>query len=411
MATDNYALNLQVTENLVKAHTIFKELLSLYEMKYGKHGEELLPILSDITALEQKQVNGVSEEEAKANAIRRYKLYLRHNSDEFVEQFEDKDLPTTQHAINAQKKASKYFKEPFHIYETEHWSIIYSTSNKKYIKNKVAKVMETTYRNNISFLVALGLRNKPIEEKMTAVILASKDDYSRYYRSITGDKYGSNNSSSTYIFKEKAIFMFERGVNKKGKNLKVNAKTIVHSVSAQVMHKTGLRSLDVKYSRWFTAGLSASFEYNNIKKPFGPHTNNYAFRRVLPIKKRFNDGSLITLKQLVTFDGSDEEFSNESNQSDIYALGSILIRFLYTYYPAEFKEYLTIIAKSRTTKYERAKSGRNLRLKQFTKAFGDPEAMQADFSIFIEKVIEETDVAYIEAKKRKQERADKKKAK
>ena len=410
MATDNYALNLQMTEDLAKAHSIFKELLSLYEMAYGKHAKELLPILADIGNLEQKLIDVVGKDEAKATAIRRYKLYLRHNSDDFVAQFADKKLPTTQHAINTQKKVSKHFDKSFNLYETDHWSIIYSTDKKKYIKNKMAKLMETTYQNNISFLVALGLRNKPIEEKMTAVIFESKDDYSRYIFAITGDKYAAKNSGGIYVYKAKAIFMFERGENKKGKVLKVNTKTVAHEVSHQVMHKTGLQSLRVIYPRWFTEGLAASFEFNDIKKSFGPHTNNYAFRRVLTLKRSFNEGSLITLKNLVSFDGDDEKLKNKQNQTDVYALGSMLVRFLYQKHPDELKAYLTIIANSRTARYERAKSGKNIRLKQFTKAFGDPDLMQASFTKFTENVIAETDIAYAAYKKRKQEKSEKKKS-
>ena len=109
------------------------------------------------------------------------------------------------------------------------------------------------------------------------------------------------------------------------------------------------------------------------------------------------------------FDGNDEKLNNTQNQADVYALGTMLIRFLYQYYPDEFKEYLSIIAKSRTALYERAKFGKNIRLKQFTKAFGDPEVMQDEFMAFSKAVIAESKLAYIAYKKQKE--AKKKSAK
>lgn len=404
-ATDNYALNLKMVKKPVLARIIFLELLTLSENKYGKHAKELLPLLADINDLNKTLADTLTDKvdakEAKNLAIRQYKLYLRHYSDEVVDKFVDEKLPTTIHAKNTLKKVTKHLDKEFAIYETKHWSIIYPVEHLKFVKKKMAKTMEHTYRNNLSFLVSLGLRNKPIEEKMTAVYLGSKEDYRSYVATITGDSYAASNSGSIYSSKARSIFMFARGFNKKGKFKHVRARSVIHIVTDQVFAATGFKSPHVVYPRWYTKGLAVSFEPHDRKQSFGPHTNNYAFKRLFEIKKSLENRSLISLEQLITLDGDDEAFQNEANQKDVYMLGHVLVRFLYAYYPDELKEYLSIIAKSRTVKYERAKFGKNIRLKQFTKAFGHPENIQDKFNFFADKIIEEAEILHEQYKKRK----------
>lgn len=405
VAIDNYALNLQATQQLASARKVFLELLNSYESKYGKHAKELMQLLNDITAINAQLTNEVDAEEAKAIAIRKYKLYLRHNSDTVVSQFVDKNLSTTMHASNTLNKVKSHFEKPFSIYESEHWSIIYPTDKLDFVKNKMAKLMERTYQNNISFLVALGLRNKPVDEKMTAVYMGSKADYASYIKAITGDSYAASNSGGLYNFKARAFFVFDRGTDKKGKEKHASPQSVVHEVSHQVLFESGFQSKYVVYPRWFTEGMAVSFEHSAKKKSYGPHTTNYSYRRAKQVKRHIEDESLITMRQLITFDGDEEAFDNALNQSDVYALGSMLIRFLYTFYPDEFKEYLAIIAKSRTAKYERAKFGKKVRLKQFSRAFRDPDELQSGFETFINKIINQSEADY---KAYKKQRATKK---
>ena len=394
-AVDNYALTLKAVNQLSLSRTIFLELLTLSDDKYGKHAQELLPLLADINALNKQLVAEVDADEAKALAVRQYKLYLRHYSDEVVGKFVEKDLLTTMHTKNMHKKVSEHLDKTFGIYETKHWSIIYPVNKLKFVKKKMSKLMERTYTNNLSFLVSLGLRSKPIEEKMTAVYFDSKDDYKSYVTTITGDKYGANNSGSLYSPKARSIFVYGRGKNKKGKTKHVNPNSLIHIVSDQVFDITGFRAQRV-YPRWFTKGISASFEPHQLKQPFGPHTNNYSFKRILAIKKQVQSNSLISIKRLITLDGDDEAFENVENKKNVYSVGHLLVRFIYRHYPDELKDYLAIIVKTRTAQY-----GKNIRLKQFTKAFGHPEDMQDKFTLFAKNIVEETDVLYIEYKKRK----------
>lgn len=394
LTIDNYALNLQVTGKPALAKTLFIELLTAYEKKYGKHDRKLLPVLTDITNLNKQLKDTVDVTEAKETAIRQYKLYLRHNSDTFISQFADDRLPTTQHATNTLTKVRNKLGDKYAIHESDHWSIIYPKKKLKFIKKHMVKVMERTYQNNLSFLISLGLRNKPIEDKMTAVYFANKSDYSKYHKAITGNKFAAVKSTSSYHPKQKAIFMYDRGKNKKGKNKHVSPHTVVFDVSLQVFHQTGLLPKTVIFPKWVRKGLAISFQTTARKAKFGPHHNNFRFKHVSLVQDRYEAGTLSSLETLVSFDGDQEAFKNRKNSFDVSIQGSMLIRFLYAYYPDEFKDYLNIIYKTRTTKYERPKFGKNLRLKQFKKAFGEPEAMQAQYNAFLEQLFSESAVAY-----------------
>lgn len=406
-STDNYAVNLMTLHKNNEAQVIFSELLALYETKYGKHSRELQPILNDLVLVSKKLPELKGSEELKALEVRNYKLYLRHNSHDFIEKFAQDKLETTQHSENMQSKLESLFDREFDIYETDHWSIVHHKSQNKQIK-KIAQTMEETYRSSLSFLVAFNLRNKPIKQKMTAVYFQSREDYITYV-SRFGDTTAAKKSGGVFSTKARSLFFFDRGVKKNGKPLLVRPTTVMHEATHQVMYAFGIHSQYYIQPRWFVEGLAANFEAHDRKREYGPHTNNYSFRRVGQIEKAQDNDELIPLSQLVAFDGDDEEFTNSVNQAAVYALGAMTVRFLYQNYPDEFKEYLTILSKSRTTRYERPKKGKNVRLKQFKKAFGDPKLLDDEFAQYLDKVIEESsELKTTYNKKRKEQKQVKK---
>lgn len=386
--TDNYAVNLMTLDKNNEAKTIFTELLALYETLYGKHGFELQPILNDLVSVSKSIPELQETDELKELKIRQYKLHLRHNSHDFIEKFAQDTLETTQHTKNIRNKINGIFDREFDIYETEHWSIIHHKSQNKQI-NKIAKTMEATYRSSLSFLVAFNLRNKPIKQKMTAVYFQSKEDYATYV-SRWGDKKMATKSGGVYSPNDRAIFFYDRTIKKNGKSQLVKPTTVMHEATHQVMYAFGIHSIHYLQPRWFKEGLAANFEAHDNSREFGPHTNNYSFKRSWQIEKALENGELAQLSQLITFDGDDEEFANSKNQASVYALGAMAVRFLYQYYPDEFKNYLNVLSKSRKTLYERPKRGSNIRLKQFKKAFGDPKLLDEPFAQYIDDVIIES---------------------
>lgn len=393
---DNYAVNLMVLEKNAEARVIFEELLESYEHKYGKHDKALLPILNDLSTVNAQLEGEALSEERKALEQRKYKLYLRHNSTEFVEQFADPVLPTTIHTKNLKAKLDRHFDKKFKIQETDHWSIIHLKSEAKSVK-KIAKAMEKTYKNNISFLVAFNLRNKPLNEKMTAVYFHNKVDYISYISSIR-DKSLAATSGGVHMPSQKAFFVFNLK-NKKGKVKLPNYQTLVHEATHQILYNAHFSSYS--FPRWLSEGIAAAFEHTDTKAEFGPHTKNSAYRRTAPLNRLMENGEMFSLSELIAFDGDDEEFSNKSKQIAVYAGGAMLVRFLYQYYPDEFRKYLTVLSKSRTTYYERAKSGKNIRVKQFKKAFGKPELLDEEFYNYALKVVDETKELRAEVRARK----------
>ena len=103
----------------------------------------------------------------------------------------------------------------------------------------------------------------------------------------------------------------------------------------------------------------------------------------------------------MTLDGDEEDFNNKEHLFDISQQGSMLIRFLYQYYPDELVDYISIINKSRSAKYERGKFGKNIRLKQFQSAFGKPELLQQQYNAFLEETFTQNAIILKAFKKRK----------
>ncbi|MBW8192586.1 DUF1570 domain-containing protein [Neiella marina] len=397
--TDNYAVNLMVLDKNNEAASVFTELLRLTEIVYGSNAAQLQPILDDLVEVSRKA--GIDKEQIKALEVRRYKLYLRHNSWEFIEQFGQDELATTQHTKNLQSKLEGHFEQDFAIYESVHWSIVYHPDLSKQVA-KVAKLMEKTYNSSLSYLVALNLRNKPLDTKMTAVYLKSRADYISYVKKMTKDKYVANKSGGLFSFRARASFFYDRGLKDNGKPRYPSASLVVHESAHQVLYAFGLNSSQYVQPRWLKEGLAVAFEAHDFKSgKFGPHTNNYSFGRMTQVDKLINDYELMSLSELVTLDGDDEEFRNAGNQPAIYAVGSMAVRFFYEYYPEQFKDYLVILAKSRQHHNERANYGKNIRLKQFKQAFGDPAALDDAFKQYVYDTVTEADTRRVEYKKQR----------
>lgn len=399
--TDNYGVNLMMLEQNAKAASIFSELLTLSEQTYGRHARELQPILDDLVEV-SKKLEAPDEARLKELEVRRYKLYLRHNSREFIEQFKQGELATTQHTKNTLAKLNRFFDEEFQIYETDHWSIIYHPKHRKGVK-KIAKAMEHTYESALSYLVALGLRNKPLETKQTTVYFPSKEHYARYMTKLTKDKYGANHSGGFYSPKARAAFFFDRGKNKSGKSLYASPRTVVHETAHQVFYAFGLHTTRYIQPRWLKEGVAVSFEPQSVKKgKYGPHTDNYSLMRMKVIHKLIKDDELISLSRLISFDGDDEKFSNASNQSAIYALGGLAVRFFYLYYPDEFKAYLAELAKESG---QGVAWGKKLRRRQFSKAFGQPESLDEEFETFVMQMTQDARQRVAQLKRERKQKA------
>lgn len=347
--------------------------LTKAEKKHGKHAEELLPILKRLVITTQNKNPKLS----KAYNIRRTRIHLRHNSAEFVANFVDFDLPITKHSKKMLSKMNKHFDRDFKIYNNKYWSVIYHESQEAQLAKKVIPLLEHSYDSALSFLISFGYRNKPLTKKMTAIYFQSKDDYKSFISKQTKQKV-NDKSRAHYFRKIDALGFYD--VKKTEAIQTVPRWVLLNSSSFQVMVNAGLFNFH-NQPKWLTRGISTSFELMDKKRESGPHTNNYSPKRMNWITELQNQEALPSIDELVS-----ASFKTENNPKNItraYAMGSMLVRYLYKYHPEEFRSYLTILAKSDRS---RASSDRK---RMFSKAFGAPESLQANFETFTNETLAE----------------------
>ena len=361
-----------------------EDMLIQAEKSYGKHAEELLPILEKLVLITQKN----SPKESKFYNIRRTKIYLRHNSSEFITQFKDINLPTTKHSKDTIKRVNKFFKRDFKLYESAHWSIIYHPNQEKRVIRKIVPHMEKTYDSALSFLISFGFRNKPLKKKMTAIYFQSREDYINYFSKFTPHDKLIKQSLGVYVQQLNTLGFFDHGEGKK----KVSPRTVSHESAHQIMFNAGLQLNPRNQPRWLFEGLASTFEPLDRKREFGPHTNNYSPKRMQQIIRLQTENAVPTLTDLVS--SSYKAEYNKKNSSSVYAMGSMLVNFLYQHYPDEFKEYLKILAKSKPTR------GGLDRKRMFSHAFGDPDVLQPAFEVFVIKSLSEFKELRNQAKKK-----------
>lgn len=362
--------------------------LTSAEKVYGEHAEELLPILEKLVVITQKDLPN----ESKNFNIRRTKIYLRHNSSAFVAQFKDTNLPTTRHSKKTLKQVNKFFKRDFTLYETKHWSIIHHSTQEEAVTKKIAPFMEKAYDSALSFLISFGYRNKPLKNKMTAIYFQSREDYIEFLSKFTFDKKLLKNSLGVYIDNINTLAFFDNAENKK----RVRRRTVLHEAAHQIMFNAGLQLNQVNQPRWLIEGLASSFEASNINLEFGPHTNNYGSKRLKQIIKLKNNNELPSINDIVS--SSFKEENKIASSSKVYAMGSMLIRYLYRHHPDKFKAYLKIIAESERTRSSNGKK------RMFTRAFGDPENYESEFMAFVDNTLLEFKA---KAKQKKQKKTNK----
>ncbi len=366
---DNYILILMELKRYDVAAPLIKQLLVQLEQKHGKHAEALIPYLNDLSVAMKIS----HPQQSLAAAKRKQAIYLRHNSQTVLAKLEEKPLTPKRKVKNSLAKVSSHFSRPFSIYETEHWSIIHDaalTPRLRYMEN----VMEQSYDSVMSFLIAFGVRSKALDHKMIAIYLPSKEDYQSYVSRIA-TKTIAGNTGGLYSRKEDALFVFANNKNK-NKILRANPAIIAHEAAHQIMFEAGLQRNAFNQPKWLREGLATSFEVVERGVEVGPHRVYISKRRMKGLGKMLKKGSLPSVRAIVSSNLEQEGQRFESVQKD-YVMGAMLIKYLYAFYPDEFKDYFGVLANAKQT------AGSASRRRMFRRAFGDIASHEQPFQEFV----------------------------
>lgn len=366
--TDNYAALLLKTGDAKGALASYNQLLELNERVFGLYAKSLVPILEVMYKIQVDQ----GDKAAKATKQRYYKLLYRHNASEIAKTIDESGLPRNARAEEVQADVQERMAQSFDALETEHWTIFYNGGNKEGAE-VFRKQVELAYKSVREFLVAAGLSSKPLEQKMIAVLFETEEEYMDYLERkdflIRGT--GSYNEDS-------GVLLFHDEKSKRSEwQFFQKANFVTREVVQQVMVAANVFVPQRRhYPLWFYDGLAYSFEFNEIDKPFGPHTENLSASNWSRAQDLIDNGGWLTIEELVRLDNLQEK--EKSNKEVLYIMGTYLVRFLYEERGDEFNQYLMLLPRQ---KIQAQKS--MYREKTFRKAFGDPKDLQKDWRRFI----------------------------
>ncbi|WP_076417526.1 DUF1570 domain-containing protein [Colwellia sp. UCD-KL20] len=380
--SEDYALILLQIERYKQAIPILQSLVKIIEQKYSTHDEKLIPLLGDLKLATRNLNPDLSQE----YAIRQTQLYLRYNSNEFVESLKGQSLKSTQQAKNLANDLSKITKKTYKIMDAGQWDLIYNEESNFNFKQLV-KQMDMGYRSALGFLISFNILSKPPEEKLKAVFFSSQADYKAYLEHQK-DKSASIAATKTvglYAKHLNTLFLFDPQLKNNVKNKFSVLSTLRHEIAHQLFFNFGLqsRSRNTEYPRWLGEGLATSLEFYNITKISGPQTSNYSFRRLSKLKKRLQKEPLPPIADIVSIRLGSEGIASKNNP-DIYEVGGFLVRFLYEHHPDELREYIKYLTKTNRTKLSRRSS-------VFYRYFGDRESLQQSFDSYIINLIKHMD--------------------
>lgn len=366
--TDNYAALLIKKGNTKGALKLYVELLTLNERVFGQYGKSLVPILEVIYKLETQ----LGAKRAQATKKRYYKLLYRHNAAQIAETMAEGNLPTNKEANDVLEDVQKRTGQRFERFESEHWTIFYNGKNKEGVEI-FSRQLELAYRSVREFLISASLSVKPLDEKLVAVFFKEESAYMSYLE-IKGLNIRGKGSYS-----ERAGLMLFRDVEGKRSdwNFFKQANFIAKEVLQQVAVAANVFSSDRGYyPLWLYDGLAYSFEFNEIDKPFGPHTKNLSASNWSRAQDLIDSGGWLSIRELVRLSNLEEK--DKANKEVLYIMGTYLVRFLYEERGDEFNEYLLLLPQQ-----NRDAQKSMYREKSFKKAFGDPEKLEKDWRRFL----------------------------
>lgn len=354
-AAENYAFVLKQLGKDKDAEKIYIDLIQLKEKKFGQYAKELLLPLSDIVGL------ALAKEKKAEYQVRYEKLYLRHNSSQFVPQLLSLNLPSSPLAEKVREKIKQSYGVEVKVTETPNWTLVSAGKSKKFAKN-AARILEQSVTSFLSFSIAIDLAPAKLGEKMTAVYFESPDQQQLFMQK---NRWARN----------KVAIMT---MNKNGKGFPVTA--IARNATRHISFITGLEKRVKGKPTWTYRGLYSSFQFANGKNEFGPHTSNYNLQQVKKLQNIMSRENAPDVHKIVSYTGTSLPWKEKSELESYYPF---LIRYLYQFYPNQLAEYLVSISSKNTNVSAPTLRG------EFEDKFGDITTHEAPFKQYLQQLVTE----------------------
>lgn len=366
--TDNYAALLLKKGDNKGALKLYKAVLADNERAYGRYAKSLVPILESIYKIEAK----FSPKSAEDVKVRYFKLLYRHNPGEIAKSMDEGVLPPADNVSDVAADITATTGLSVKTYEGDHWSILYTGNN-----DEGAKIfdqqLEISYRSIREFLISANLAVKPLDTKLVAILFQDEAEYMDYLKK----KDYLIRGKGSYSERAGLLIMHDNLSKRSDWNFFKQTNFITKEALQQVAVAANVFSTTkTYYPLWLYDGLAYSFEFNDIKQPFGPHTQNISSTNWSRAQDLIDNGGWLSIQDLVRLDNLEEK--EKSNKEVLYIMGTYLVRFLYEQRGDELIDYLLLLPKQNKNAQKSM-----YREKAFRKAFGDPADLEKDWRRFL----------------------------
>jgi hypothetical protein len=278
--------------------------------------------------------------------------------------------------------------EGFELHQTAHYVICHNTS--RAYAQWCGGLFERLYLAFTNYWSRRGFDLQDPEFPLVALVFADRESYVSYSRGELGEAVESvigyysfrTNRMTTYDLT--GIQALRRPGDRRGSPAEINAMlarpeaersvaTIVHEATHQIAFNCGLHQRYSDVPLWVSEGLAVYFETPDLSSFRGWRTiGSINAVRLAGFKQYLARRPEQSLQTLIA---DDRRLRDPTQASDAYSEAWALNYFLIRQRPKEFEAYLKVLAGKGPLLWDKP----DARLKEFQRAFGDLQALDAEF--------------------------------
>lgn len=277
----------------------------------------------------------------------------------------------------------------FEIHQTQHYVICHNTS--RGYAQWCGSLFERLYKAFNNYWSRRGFTLHEPEFPLVALVFADQKSYADYsLKELTG---GAGSIIGCYSLRSNRMMMYDltgsEALRRPGDRRTNPAQieqmlarpeaermvaTIVHEATHQIAFNCGLQTRYADVPLWFSEGIAIYFETPDLNSAKGWRTIGAVNRGRLATFREYLRKSR-PADSLATLLASDDRFRDPKQAGDAYAEAWALNYFLLRQRPKQYLAYVKRLSQKTPLIWDDAEA----RLREFRQAFGDLQALDADF--------------------------------
>ena len=300
--------------------------------------------------------------------------------------------------LTADEQARKLIAElpGFEIHHTQHYVICYNTS--RGYAQWCGSLFERLYKGFNNFWSRRGFELHEPEFPLVALVFADQKSYADYVSQEVAA--GAGSIIGCYSFRSNRMMMYDltgvEALRRPGDRRTNSAQieqmlarpeaermvaTVVHEATHQIAFNCGLQTRYSDVPLWFSEGIAIYFETPDLNAAKGWRTIGAVNPSRLATFREYVNHSR-PADSLTTLLANDERFRDPKRAGDAYAEAWALNYFLLRQRPKQYLAYVKRLSQKQPLIWDDAEE----RLREFRQAFGDLQALDADFLRQISKL-------------------------